>query len=397
MTHQLAIIKQENIQTIVSAAPQAYSDNALSREKCINAGQAILDAIQQQGMNDQLDQQAAVYIEKARKTVKKMNERRSPATKLFDDIRKEFTAMENAIDPAKADTIPFKLQQLRNQFAAKKRQEEDERLRKEIIKQQAEYSRKKMRQDIEDNLRQQFRLIVNHACNKLSEIDNAISLENYDQSLALINDFSSEMTDDMFNAIHASIRIPVGINIDEVKNTEMDIKQRLSKQFYEQYQFEVDGTKQYILDRMPSKKANLQRIAEADEAEAERIKAEMEARLRKDAELKEADLRRKDDEQHHKSEMARQQLEINNLFNQQSNANSGYQPNVKVAQKINLLNPEGIMPILSMWWSKEGCHLSVGELTKMFRKQITFCEKLAKEGTFISDESVEYVEDIKAK
>ena len=29
--------------------------------------------------------------------------------------------MENAIDPTKVDTIPFKLQQLRNQYAAKKR------------------------------------------------------------------------------------------------------------------------------------------------------------------------------------------------------------------------------------------------------------------------------------
>ena len=95
--------------------------------------------------------------------------------------------------------------------------------------------------------------------------------------------------------------------------------------------------------------------------------------------------------------MARQQAEMTNLFGQQSLSQQTYQPKVKVAQKINLLNPEGIMPILSMWWSKEGCRLSVEELTKMFKKQITFCEKLAKDGTYIEDESVEYVEDIKAR
>ncbi|MBO7234355.1 MAG: hypothetical protein J6V13_05165, partial [Paludibacteraceae bacterium] len=122
MSQELVIVRQENIQTIVSATPQSYQDNKLSREKCIEAGQAILEAIQAQGgMTDELDQQAAQYIEKARKTVKKMNERRSPVTKLFDDIRKEFTVMENAIDPTKADTIPYKLQQFRNQYAAKKR------------------------------------------------------------------------------------------------------------------------------------------------------------------------------------------------------------------------------------------------------------------------------------
>ena len=123
----------------------------------------------------------------------------------------------------------------------------------------------------------------------------------------------------------------------------------------------------------------------------------MEARQRKEAEEQEAERSRKEEEEKQKAEMARQQAEMESLFGQQAVVSSGYQPKVKVAQKINLLNPEGIMPILSMWWSKEGCHLSVEELTKMFKKQITFCEKLAKEGTYISDESVEYVEDVKAK
>ena len=95
--------------------------------------------------------------------------------------------------------------------------------------------------------------------------------------------------------------------------------------------------------------------------------------------------------------MTRQQSEMESLFGQQAVVSSGYQPKVKVAQKINLLNPEGIMAVLSMWWLNEGRTLSVEELSKMFKKQITFCEKLAKEGTFIADESVEYVEDVKAK
>ena len=75
-----------------------------------------------------------------------------------------------------------------------------------------------------------------------------------------------------------------------------------------------------------------------------------------------------------------------------------YQPKVKVTQKIELLNPEGIMPILSMWWSKEGCTLSVEEWSKLFKKQITFCEKLAsKDSVYIENESVQYIDDVKAK
>lgn len=397
MSQELAIVKQENIQTIVSAAPQSYQDNKLSREKCIQAGQAILDAIKAQGMTDELDQQAAQFIEKARKTVKKMNERRSPVTKLFDDIRKEFTALENAIDPIKSDTIPYQLQQFRNQFAAKKRAEEEERRRREYERQQAEAARTKMKQDIEEDFKQQFQSLVNRDCNALSTIDSAVSLDNYDASFKQVKEFSTELPADFLYNLHTLIRIPAGITVDELRKVEIETKERLGKQFKEQYEFEVDSTKQYIIDRLPSKKANLERMAQASAEEAARIKAEMEARQRKEAEEQEAERRRKEEEEKQKAEMTRQQSEMESLFGQQAVVSSGYQPKVKVAQKINLLNPEGIMAVLSMWWLNEGRTLSVEELSKMFKKQITFCEKLAKEGTFIADESVEYVEDVKAK
>ena len=397
METQLAIIKQENIQTIVSAAPKAYQDNKLSCDNCNRAGQSILDAILAQGMTDELDQQASQYLEKVRRTAKVMNERRSPVTKLFDDIRKEFTAMENAIDPTKSDTIPYKLQQLRNQYAAKKRAEEEERLRKEYERQQIEQARSRMKQDIEDDFKQQFQSLVNRDCNALSAIDSAVTLDNYDASFKQVKEFSTELPADYLNNLATFVRIPAGISVEELRKVEIETKERLAKQFENQYDFEVDSTKQYIIDRLPSKKANLERMAQASAEESARIKAEMEARQRKEAEAQEAERRRKEEEEKQQAELARQQTELQSLFGQQAIVSSGYQPKIKVAQKINLLNPEGIMPIISMWWAKEGCHLSVEELTKMFKKQITFCEKLAKEGTFIEDENVEYVEDVKAK
>lgn len=393
---QPTIIKQENIRTIVSAAPQSYQDNQLSCEKCIYAGQAILDAIVQGGMTDELDQRAAQYIEKARKTVKKMNERRSPVTKLFDDIRKEFTAMENAIDPTKADTIPFKLQQFRNQYAAKKRAEEEERRRKEYERQQAEAARARLASDIEDDFKRQFNNYVEEFLESLTSFDNAVNLDNYDSSYKAIKDTPTTFPHSILDNMHTSIAIHPGITVDELRQAEADIKARLGKQFAEQFTFEVESHRDFIIDRLPSKKANLERMAKASAEEAACIKAEMEARQRKDAEEQEAERRRKEEEEKQKAEMARQQSEMESLFGQQAVVSSDYQPKVKVTQKINLLNPEGIMPILSMWWSKEGCTLTVNELTKMFKKQITFCEKLAKEGIYLNDESIEYVEDVKA-
>lgn len=397
MSQEIAIVKQENIQTIVSAAPQSYNENKQSRERCIFAGQNILDAISKHGMTDELDRQAAEYIEKARKTVKKMNERRSPVTKLFDDIRKEFTVMENAIDPTKADTIPYKLQQCRNQYAAKKRAEEEERRRAELARQQAEQARKQMKQDVEDDFENQFATLLNSAINYLTEQDKSVTLANYDSVLNTIKQYPAQLPADFLFNLHTTIRIPVGITVDEVRKVEIETKERLGKKFTEMYTCEVQDNKDFILDRMPSKKTNLERIAQADAAEAARIKAEMEERQRKEAAQKEEERQRKEAEEQAKAELARKQSEMSSLFDTQAVV-QGYQPKVKVTQKIELLNPEGIMAIMGMWWSKEGCTLSVEELAKMFKKQITFCEKLAnKDGIYIQDESVNYIDDVKAK
>lgn len=397
MSQELTIIKQENISTIVSAAPQSFQDNRISCQRCVSAGEALLKIIAETGMTDELDQQAAAFIEKARRTIKKMNERRSPVTKLFDDIRREFTALENVIDPAKSDTIPYRLQILRNQYAAKKRAEEEERRRIEMARQQAEQARKQMRQDIEDDFNNQFSSVLNDAINYLTQLDNSITLANYESVLKEVKNYPTTLSADFLANLHTTIRIPAGITIDEVRKVEVEIKDRFGNKFTEMYACEVQDNKDYILDRLPSKKTNLERIAHADAVEAARIQAEMEERFRKEAAEKEEERRRKEEEDRAKEELARKQSEIDGLFSAQIIAH-GYQSKVQVTKKIELLNPEGIMAILAMWWSKEGFTLSIDELSKMFKKQIVFCEKLAnKENIFIDDESVSYIDDVKAK
>ncbi|MDO4527678.1 MAG: hypothetical protein Q4C03_02695, partial [bacterium] len=114
-------------------------------------------------------------------------------------------------------------------------------------------------------------------------------------------------------------------------------------------------------------------------------------------EEQEKERKRKEEEERQQAELQRQQAEMSSLFAGQA-AMQGYQPKAKVSKKIELLNPEGVLAVISMWWSKEGCTLTTDELAKMFKKQITFCEKLAnKEEIFIADESVCYIDEVKAK
>lgn len=397
-TNELPIIRPENIQTIMQAAPQSYADNRASHDRCLDAGLGLLTAIRDGGMTDALDQQAATFIEKARRTLRAMNERRSPVTKLFDEVRTAFTTLENEIDPSKPGTVAYDLQQLRNHYAAQKRAEEERRLREEMAKRQAEEALRKFRLDVEDDFKQQFQQLVNAALNKISEVDNNLTIEGYDDTLAKLKSTRKCVGEGIpvtwMEKLHTTLRIPQGINAAEV---EKEIKEKLAKQFNDQYIAEVGDTLDYTIDRLPSKRANLERIAKAGAEEAARIKAEMEARQRAEAERIEKERADREAEAKAKAEMDKQTAEMASLFDQQATA-TAYKPKTRVTKRINLLNPEGIMPVISLWWSKEGCTLSVDELSKMFKKQIAFCERLAnKEEVLIQNESVEYVDEVKAK
>ena len=105
-TNNLPILRQENVQMIAQSAPDTYNTNALSSQRCADYGEKLLAEIQRGGMTDALDKQCADYIDKSKRTLKAMNERRSPITKLFDQIRSEFTGMENTIDPTKKIRSP---------------------------------------------------------------------------------------------------------------------------------------------------------------------------------------------------------------------------------------------------------------------------------------------------
>lgn len=395
--NQLALIRPENIQAIMQAAPRHYDGNKASHDRCIDAGLTILNAVRTQGMSDDLDQQAAAFIDKARRTVKAMNERRSPVTKLFDEVRTAFTTLENEIDPARPGTIAYDLQQFRNQYAAHKRAEEERRLREEMARRQAEEAARKFRMDVEDDFKRKFQEMVNGTINKINDIDNCLTLDNYDSSLRtlhMIKETTNNHVPAWIDTLHTSCRIPSGINVADV---ERDVKQKLRQQLADQYLAEVGDTVDYTIDRLPSKRANLEKMAQANAEEAARIKAEMEARQRAEAERMEKERQEREAEDKRKTEMEREAAGMSSLFDQQA-AVAAYQPKTKVTRRINLLNPEGIMPVIALWWSKEGCTLSVDELARMFKRQITYCERLAnKDGETIKHESVEYVDEVKAK
>ena len=387
---------------IIQSAPTSYADNRQSHDNCVRAGQKLLDAIKVAGeINDDLDEKVASFIDKAKRTLKVMNERRSPVTKLFDEVRSAFTTCENDIDVNRKGTITYELQQLRNQYAAKKHREEEERLAKERERQQREERLRKLRQDIEDNLKRQYNQFVSGVLNELQQLDDNITLDNFAEYSTKLNNFSTELPAEWFNNLRVDnqyIYIPASLDQSYVTNIEYEEKERLGKQFKEEYTFEVGEAKAFICYRLASKKANLEAMAKANAEEAARIKSQMKELQKAEAERLENELRQREEAERKNAEQEKKKDDIVSLFDNHAALAASTAPKAKVTKKINLLNPEGIMPVIALWWSHEGCKMDTEALAKMFKKQITFCEKLAnKEGTFIRNESVEYINEVKAK
>ena len=400
MSNEIAIIKRENVEMIVSSAPNAYNENQVSHQRCLDAGNQLLNTIHQQGMNDQLDQQAAQFIEKARKTVLKMNDKRAPVTKLFDEIRRQFTAMENDVDPSKKDSVPYQLQQLRNEFAAKKRAEEEHRRRAAIIEQQKQASISKYRTDVEEDYRRVFNGLLNTALNSLAAIYLKISLDNFDEMEKQINAFPSVLPESNLSASRSMVLLPTNVPADELAKIRQQVIDKLMPKFREQYESDIIDRKMDLSIILPSKRSELERAAKASAEEAERIKREMQEREAAEAAAKERERQEREAKEAAAAQMKQKQNEMASIFDGAAASVQTYQPKTSVKKKISILTPEGFLPVLMMWWREEGRTLSVDELSKTFKKQLTFCEKLAnaKDGArFIDDEAVCYEDEIKSK
>lgn len=399
MNNELSIVRPENVQMIAQNAPKIYDDNKQRSMRCTDAGSLLLAEIKENGMTDDLDQRCAAYLDKTRKTVKLMNEQRSPITKMFDQIRTEFTSMENSIDPAKAGNVPCQIQACRNQFAAKKREEEEKRRREEAMKLQKQQALIKYETDVEEDFKQQFNRYITQRINELTTLNASLTLENFDTQSVKIVDYPTTMPADLFNHLTLSVLVPQIVS-GEAAKIRAGVQARLLTRFNEQYTTEIGDYKDTIVDALSSKHAELERMAKANAEEQERMRKELAAKEAAEAARLEEQRKRKEEEEKAAKQLQAQAQEVGNLFNEASVSTPAYTPKTSVKKRIVALDAEGIINIVSFWWSKEGQFMDVDSLAKMFKKQITAVEKYANDkakAEFINSPHVKYEDEVKAK
>ena len=421
ITKQAAEVTK-NVSTIRGNIVNAINENNNSLQNCIAAGEDLL--AQSETMTDELDAQIASFIKKASATKKAMNERRKGVTQVFDLVKSGFTKMEGFLDSKSEESIVYKLQKKRDEYAAHKielqRKEEEERKRKARI----EAEKIQLHDDVISICNQIVNEKTSEALDRLSEKFRLMTLDNAEVVKKEIFEFSTEIKLGTYLA-ERKPSVPQELDPEEARKIMNAAYHEVNNQLTNSYADSVSSAKQDILDTFDSKIAELQ---EQKRLEEERKEAERKAKEAKDAaekkaaeeaakkaeeekkkreeELKaaekaaEEDRQKKAEEEKKKREeeekLRKANAQTQNLFDQTPSVAAPVK--AKVSHHIEIDAPEGFLAIIQMWWAHEGSTLTVEELQKKLGFMVKTCEKLKnKDDVSVIDQNVRYVEDIVAK
>ena len=395
--------KVDEFTDIIQSAPNALSTNQKSVANCNNAGQALLDTIESlDGINsDELDAQVAAFIDKTKITLKKMNERRSPITQLLTRVSKEFTTLENDINPTTKDSTAYKLQEHRNKYVAKKLEQQKaieaaERKRQAIEKEKSDY-----RVHLMSSLERHYNLHFNDLSGRLQQLFNTIDLNNFDLNSSQIASFSTiyDAQDHFSKFIDRSF--PVNITDADKTAIKREVVPAMMQKCITNFATDIQVIKDDILLKLPSRKKELEQIEvlrkQNAEAAAQAEKLAKERQAQEHARL-EAERIKREEEEKARLEALASQADIFSSFQQTAEAMPTTVAEAKVTKKIKVNNANGFLEIYQMWFLSEAPKMSLEELEKIHKRMITLCERKAnRDDEFIKSAFVEYIDDIKAK
>ena len=318
---ELQLVQQQannitrQIATLKSDTENAVQANRKSYEACVQSGESLLSDITASGMNDALDEKAAEFIKKAKLTEKAMTEKRKGVTQVFDIVRKGFTMMESLISAKNTDSVVYKIQEKRNEYAAYKLEQqkkaEQERLRQERIKE----AKIKLKTDTIDTLNNLLTEHSSAAINSLNNTFSLLTLDNKDEVKKRITECS-----DVIDLGHLFVNNKPSYSSEIEENDAKDIMngayKEISASLLASYKQTVTSTRDELLMKFDSKIAELIEIKKAEEErkrkEEEARKAEEERKRKENEARKAAEEERKKQEeiQRIKDEEERKRKEV---------------------------------------------------------------------------------------
>lgn len=237
------------------------------------AMQALIDEIEGSGqpITEDQDNRMKAMIIKINTTVENLVGERTPFTQMISLIAKEFTSNEGKLAPLTA-----KLQELRNKRAREVALAEQERQKKaaQVAAKNKEYA--EIVAFVTRNIGMKLAEKLTRRKEELTISFNGITLENFDVKEAglrnLMNDFPQAKLPEILNYFILPQKLHT---VEELAVIDKKVRSEYGwEAFLTQYKTDLDQHKQSLIDRLPSKKAELvETKRQADERERLRLQA----------------------------------------------------------------------------------------------------------------------------
>jgi DNA repair exonuclease SbcCD ATPase subunit len=269
------------IQKIIGDAPATLVANTTSRDRAVQAADEMIKAHTNVGMTPELDGRMALYIDKGKKTIKAINEKRKPFTQMMDELKKKFTECENDIK-TKVDEV----QKLRDDYATKLMKERQEQERQAALKAAKEKEKITLTQQIKDEIAKAFYAYVAKKKEGALNYFNEITLENFEEHSKALTDSGLSFTPSQLK----ELKIPT---FDVSYHSDDEVAEILSSivcddslyvHYNSEYGTAMSALKKDLIDRLPSKKKELEALAAANEEEKKRLEEEKEKREKEEKE-----------------------------------------------------------------------------------------------------------------
>ena len=383
------------LSNIVQQAPAILAENTNSHDKAIEAGKRMLASAEQNGMSDDLDKLMSSFLDKLRLTHKTINERRKPFTTIVQACVKEFTTLEADIDPAGKANIFFQVQTRRNDYAAQKIAEQQKKEREAKEKLEREKELISIKSFGENSLRQAVARYTTEFKGGMLRTFEGITLGNIENAATLFAGI--EQIDFRHLAIDNTPRW-IYVSDEDAKAMISQVRNSLVTELKECYKNEVVALRRELIDKLPSKKAELEAMAKAGEAEKARLQHEAGNRRK-------AEEQRMKDEAEAKAKQAAEDARIKEE-SEKIDATVTTQaelfteaPKVKEGCEIVIKNVAAWQLVFMFWFEREGKTLSAEKIEKKTMLQMkSYCEKIAvTTGEEISSGLIEYKITYKAK
>jgi hypothetical protein len=400
------LVKFEKSINVLKDTGLIYSQNKDSYTKAIASSNKLIELVQKQPINNDLFKQLKMLKSKLSATKVAMIERRKPVTQIMDELKKEFTSMENTISD-KSDIV-LKITGFINSYARElelKRIEEENKRRAELEKVKETESatfdydyflKEKMYEYLFQKKQEHVTLLDN--CNTLDDLEKAYTTIN---QCSLIYDSPNDIDGFCQTKQYKHLKSNEVMEILVEKHNSTVINLHLINEYKNQMDIcivELNSKKQTYINRIQErieleskKQKDKQALLEKQEKERQAIIAEQKKKIQDELNIKLS-----------RASVDKSISIIENSMKSTAKIQSAVAVPVvaiKNKYKITINNHAGWGQLFTFWFENEAKELSeekIGNMTLLRCK--SYAEARAeKDHVFIESESLVYNKEIVAK